>query len=396
MVIFEKIKLLLVKFFYRFTKKDKNLWVFGEWYAKKICDNSLYLANYVAENYPEIKLVWITDEGTDLSLLNPNIQVMIRKTKESKKILKKASVIIVNQCMFDVNDENANYYGGSLVLNLWHGVPWKKILMDAEKYSSKFRKLFSEISYRYLGVNNYIALSDDYRDILKRCTTVKDKNIINAGYPRNSLFYDEKIVAEKREKVVKLINETFNQNFSDVKIITYMPTFRDKDREVFSFNQIKDNENLNKILAENNAIIVEKSHFKYSENSSEGAVSDKIFNINNISAQELLAASDMLITDYSSCFFDFLILDRPIIHYLYDYEYYVNDDRGVYYQKEEVCCGDVAEKVDELINYIALNLEEHGRNRQLREIRKEKFIKYESSDSCQIICDYIFNKIGKK
>ena len=51
-----------------------------------------------------------------------------------------------------------------------------------------------------------------------------------------------------------------------------------------------------------------------------------------------MAASDILVTDYSSCFFDFLILDRPIIHFLYDYDYYKEKDRGLYYEKEGVIC----------------------------------------------------------
>ena len=53
-----------------------------------------------------------------------------------------------------------------------------------------------------------------------------------------------------------------------------------------------------------------------------------------------LAAADMLITDYSSCFFDYLITNRPIIHYLYDYDYYVKEDRGVYYDVMDVVAGD--------------------------------------------------------
>ena len=58
-------------------------------------------------------------------------------------------------------------------------------------------------------------------------------------------------------------------------------------------------------------------------------------------SQVLLSMADYLITDYSSCLFDFLVTDRPIIQFLYDYDYYLNDDRGLYYSKEEMDCGHI-------------------------------------------------------
>ena len=110
----------------------------------------------------------------------------------------------------------------------------------------------------------------------------------------------------------------------------------------------------------------------------------------------MLAAADVLITDYSSCFFDYLILDRPIIHYLYDYEYYVNSDRGVYYDLMDVVAGDTPKTIQELLTSIAENLKNPKLNHDLRNKRKGEFITYESEANSKIIYERIMEDRKKK
>ena len=396
MKIFTNLKRVVVKGLSHFYKRDKKLWIFGEWFGKRCCDNSLYLANFVVENYSDITAVWIAEKDADLSLLDKRVKVIEKNTEESIKLCKKAGVVIMNQGWTDLNDEYINYFGGAVTINLWHGVPWKKIFMDSFKFKNKFKKFVAKTLNKILEPKYYLALSDEFGEILEKSVPTKKKNVILAGYPRNSLFYKNDIVKEKKEKIIHIVNEKFNKNFKDIKIITYMPTFRDKTRETFSFNNIINNTELLEILKLNKAIVIEKAHFVNRENEIFENKKDYVFNINDISAQELLAASDMLITDYSSCFFDYLVLDRPIVHYLYDYDYYVNDDRGVYYKKEDVVCGDVAFDEKQLINVIANNLKNPLNNKELRKLRRERFLQYESENACQQICDFIFKKIRVK
>ena len=121
--------------------------------------------------------------------------------------------------------------------------------------------------------------------------------------------------------------------------------------------------------------------------------SGRIIDGNNLVTQTLLAASDVLITDYSSCFFDFLLLDRPIIHYLYDYDYYANKDRGLYYSYDEVNCGDVIFDEEHLLLSIEEALEHPDKDANLRKERRGRFQTYESEDSCKIITDEIMRRI---
>ena len=74
------------------------------------------------------------------------------------------------------------------------------------------------------------------------------------------------------------------------------------------------------------------------------------------SINDLYVVSDMLITDYSSVFFDYAILKRPIIFYMYDLEAYRDDIRGFYIDLEELP-GQIVQREEELINNIkSINL----------------------------------------
>ena len=94
-----------------------------------------------------------------------------------------------------------------------------------------------------------------------------------------------------------------------------------------------------------------------------------------------------------SCF-DYLLLDRPIVHYLYDYHYYESDDRGLYYKKEDVVCGDVAENMEQLICSLRENLQHPEKDKALREKRRRFYMEYESSQACQQIYQFILGRLN--
>lgn len=379
----------------RFCKRDKNLWVFGEWFGNRCCDNSLYFANYVAENHPEIQVVWFTKESADTSLLASGITRMIMDTEEAAAALKKAGVIVMNQGYVDLSEKIDMHCAGALTVNLWHGIPWKKIGLDTLSGASALRKLYGYYIQKSQGTDLYLATSDDLAKIFVEKFYADPKGVILAGYPRNTIFYSASSVAACREKAVSQIKKNLGIQDDSVKIITYMPTFRDKTQKVFSFEELAADARLNDILERHNAVVVQRAHFVSSQRNADAdkANAGKITSLDGITSQELLAATDLLITDYSSCFFDYLVLDRPIIHHLYDYEYYANQDRGLYYSKEEVACGDVSQTTDDLLDYLEANLAEPDRNAQLRKLRRQQHMRYEAPDSCRVIYEEICKKL---
>lgn len=385
------------KIWYSFSKRDKKTWVFGEWFGDRCCDNCLYFANYVTETFPDIHVIWIASKRADLSKLNPSIDVAIMDSPEAIRALRYAGVVFVVQALYDLTHKNICYHSGALVVNMWHGVPWKKIQIDAERnFKHRFLK---SLEIKALGAKLLLSTSLKFDTILNTSFKCKRKNILKAGYPRNALFYKTDRVKECRLKMLQHLEQHgVNVNF-DTKIITYMPTFRDKTNERFSFCNILNNETLRKILEDYNAIILEKNHYvshKRETYNCSAISSGRFMQLDDYATQDVLASSDILITDYSSCFFDYLLLDRPIIHYLYDYRYYKENDRGLYYSKEEVICGDTVDNVEALIRAIKQNLCDNSRHTNLRKKRRKEFLSYESDSACRIIYSEIAGKLKMK
>jgi CDP-glycerol glycerophosphotransferase len=382
----------------KFYRRDPNLWVFGEWFGKRSCDNSLYLANYVSMHHTDIKVAWIYKNGTDLSLLDPKIERFEMDSPIAISCLKRAGAVIMNQGFSDFSENHKFYFGSTLTLNLWHGVPWKKIFKAAQGSKSSLLSRLHEAMLGYASKPKlFLANSTEFQRILIESNDLTSLQIILAGYPRNSLFYSEQQIHSARQKIIAMIHNHGLSLSAQTKIVTYMPTFRDKTSEIFSFDQLSTNKKFIDILEKENAIVVQKGHFITNERGGMVSQNDnlRIIKLNDVSAQELLAATDLLVTDYSSCFFDFLLLDRPIIHYLYDYDYYLNNDRGLYYQKEDVVCGDCAMDINELIDSIGNNLKNPNKNSELRQQRIQQYMDCEAPDSCKMIIDAIKEKLKR-
>lgn len=393
-IIFRNISWLYSKVKSRFYKRDKDLWVFGEWFGNRCCDNSLYLANHVAQNHPQIKVVWIAKKNADLCMLHPGIRTMEMDTPEAQEVLHRAGVVVMNQGLCDFASEVNYDCDGALTVNLWHGVPWKQIGTDVLHATSTPKKLYGYYLQWLQRSDVYLATSDDFQNIFRKKYFAKKNGVILSGYPRNSIFYSPETVAACRERAVQKLCVANPELDGNVKIITYMPTFRDNTQEVFSFGQLAENARLREMLEKHNAVIVQRAHFVTSQRGGDraGERYERITSLDGITSQELLAASDMLITDYSSCFFDFLMLDRPILHHLYDYEYYANQDRGLYYKKEEVACGDVSQTVEELLDNMQSNLSRSEKETALRKNRREIFMTYECADCCEKIYEEILRR----
>lgn len=386
---------IFYKLYYRNKKRNQNLWVFGEWFGDKCCDNALFFANFLAKKHPHVKLVWISKKETDLSRLDISVHRMVMDSEEAISTLKKAGVVFYVQGFMDVTATNRLYYSGALVVNLWHGVPWKKIGTDICKDSRAVYGM--EFYNRLYGADWYLASSKEFARILVTAYRLEDDCIVKTGYPRNSLFYSPDHVRQCRERLAEFLSSNCDVSVNvHTRFILYMPTFRDTTNEAFTFRNVSGIEDF---LASENVVLLQKSHYVTSKKvlNLEHRKGNRIFDINNnLISQELLAASDVLITDYSSCFFDFLLLDRPIIHFLYDYRYYCSVDRGLYYKKEEVACGNVVENTEDLVSALKENLDNPKKYSILRKERCKKFIGFESQNSCEHIYNKVYSYIATK
>lgn len=184
-----------------------------------------------------------------------------------------------------------------------------------------------------------------------------------------------------------------SQIIKKTKNILYAPTFRDIDRNTI-LNAKFDLQRLNNFLKKFSAIFLIKFHpiIKLEKNLQK--YSNIFFVSPNTDIYPLLKYVDILVTDYSSIYFDFLLLDKPIIFFPYDFEKYISKDRELYFNYNDFTPGMKANNFKELLKKIELTLT--NKNDEYKEFRKRiknLVFKYEDGNSSERLLKKLTTKI---
>lgn len=389
-----------------FIKRREKYIAFGAWEGRLYLDNSKYLLEYIRSiNDGSYKLFWVGQECVKESL--PSDVVFIKKNSFASIIpLLKCKYIFFSQ--FHNGDiAGFNVFQNAVTVFLDHGIGVKKWAMDAIGYdgslemenASLIMRIYGRFIGKYLKYTYIVSSSDYHRNTyFTSCKHVgaNEKSVLKTGTPRNDILINttEEKKLEFKEKYAQYIN--FHGNS---KVIMYLPTFRRGVHKVESliFRSEDELSRLNSILEKHDAVLIEKNHYaanKFAENSGGVSKYERLIRLNQaVDLQEMLLFTDVQISDFSGAFIDYLHLDRPIIHYLYDYDYYKNEDSGLYLEKEDFACGDVACNFDELCISIEKTLSGIDDKSNLRERGKKLFVEYEDGRACEkIFSNIIKNK----
>ncbi|AEX85449.1 glycosyl/glycerophosphate transferase, teichoic acid biosynthesis [Marinitoga piezophila KA3] len=306
---------------------------------------------------------------------------------KKKEILKSKMIITTHGPIFKNNN--------IINLELWHGFPLKAMgLMDNnEKNKIKVKKIFSNTDY-------IISYSNMYSMLMSACTGIPKEKFFITGMPRNDFLF----LSSGKNNISKFYNVL------DKKIIFFMPTFR------FGFNRVEGKKNFNNIfgfehfdyevffefLKQNNILFIAKLH-PNEENKINININNENFKLlrdrdlekNNMDLYELINGVDLLITDYSSIYFDYLLLNKPIIFTPVDLEEY-KKTRGLLLDPYDYWTpGEKALTQKELQKYIlkAFNNDEYSEKRN--EI-KNIIHYYQDEKSSQRVWNLIDELIGRK
>lgn len=237
----------------------------------------------------------------------------------------------------------------NIYINTWHGFPIKKIGYDINRPSCSYalRQMINIISVDY-----FLSRGAFETELLSRAFRVnKNKNkFLNIGSPSTDLIYKSQTRIDMFKKL----------DAKNKKIILYAPTFRQKKTSITAYSSLNF-ERLTDTLIEKDYIILIKMH-PLVQNKIE-IPSDSIFidvsfceDIN-----ELFGVSHMLITDYSSLCFDYLIAEKPIIFYIPDWDLYCKERGGMYLSKNElpgIVCENEDSLIDAILNEYTLTIKE--------------------------------------
>lgn len=304
-------------------------------------NNNSYLVNYF--DYNNIKSFHTIDNKITLIVNNTSgsntgaLYKYIKKNKYDIDIVK-----------IDENHKNQNYYydlytskiiirthegpylENKINIQLWHGFPLKGL-----SYMSKNENQDKEFNHKeWLKIDCITSYSQLYNDLIGSCYGVDIKSFFITGMPRNDMLF----CSDGKSNLSKLLK----RNIEKEKVIFYMPTFResfygekngDKKGYIFNFDDFN-MEEFNKFCINENILFVTKMHpMEYKDIYFQSGKFSNLFFIEEeysnygLDFYEILNSCDLLITDYSSIYFDYLLLDRPIMFSIYDIEYY-RENRG--------------------------------------------------------------------
>ena len=330
------IKKIICLYISMLFKKDENLFVFGSWFGDKFADNAKYLYLYFLKN--KMNAVWIT-KNPDVykQLVNENMPVAMAYSKEGRNYCRRAKYIFV--CT-GKNDLNENWIGGSICIDLQHGVPLKKVMYDDEVNKilfTKSNKIHAIITKIPLGKYYAVSSSETLTNIFMSALRVRKDQILQFGLPRNDGFFDGSLSKKK---------------YSDIpysKLIAYMPTHRNTGKTKIDIESLFDLEKLNQFCVEKDILFVIKKHFYHNAEVTDVSDFSNIIDLTGqqVDTQELLYNTDILISDYSGVFIDYILLDRPILFYAYDYDHYLANDRNLYFKYEDTAPGFIVSNFDE-------------------------------------------------
>ena len=182
---------------------------------------------------------------------------------------------------------------------------------------------------------------------------LKYQDIWVTGLPRNDF-----ILREENKLPSDFITELekISDVIGDKKFILYAPTFRNAQEDGYYYFSDKQKELLNKFLEDNSILLGIREHMADKANSytkrlqGENVVDVGSKNFKNI--ELLYRKADLLITDYSSCFIDFMLTKKPMVSFAYDYDKYINEERGLFYDIEFAFAGKVCKDFDSLYQEI--------------------------------------------
>ncbi|WP_367371031.1 CDP-glycerol glycerophosphotransferase family protein [Pediococcus parvulus] len=368
---FAKVIRPIMFFFSGFFKKDPKMIVLGAWWGDKLADNSFYyLKDLLTKDYSKTyKFVWIGKSNLKKqveSSFSGRVKFCKINSLKSLVFIAKAKYGFVSNGTADLGRFVPNK--DMIIIQLWHGFPFKRIGADMRGASNEGNKAFEFYSF-YLSTSEVMTtrLLSAFRNY-----GIDRKKIIETGQPRNLALYEN---SELRKKL----------NIADNKrIVTYLPTFRDNSDKTFEFANM--DKNLLLMLEKNNIVVLEKPHHhKYKKMANEQNTSVIIHVDDKVDTQKLLKITDILITDFSSVYADYLYLDRPIVHFLFDGLDYLNNDRGLYEQNfDEEFAGPIVFNIEKVIQLI-INKNELEKYSYKRETLKNRINQYSVKDSTNII-----------
>lgn len=331
-------------------RRNRKKWLFGN--SNGFTDNSKYLYLHTVKR-GDVRGYWITRDRN-----------LIRWMREHNlPVFHRYSIRGLYHCLtsylyiYTTSPNAVNFFtsGGSRLVNLWHGVGCKNHIIPNDTITGN-RDLLSKIFMPYVSKrpNYLLEPSPAQKEYFKQWFRVDDNQLLDDIYPRCAFLRQNRsdilkhIRSYEPEQTATLIEEWRRYD----RIYLYMPTFRANLSSSFLDMAFPDMSRLNEILQKVNSILVIKQHPLVKQVYSGKPYENIHFLETKYDIYPLLPFTDVLITDYSSIYSDYVLMDgKGVILYPFDLEEYKKNDASLMDWREN-CPGIYASTFAELLELI--------------------------------------------
>lgn len=366
---------------FRLLPIDKNLIVFESYYGKGFEDSPSVIASEIASrNVSNVKLIWLVRDEDAIKTLPTYVMPVKRFTIRELFYLSRASVWVDNcRKSKGIKKRKGQYY-----IQTWHaGISGKKVEKDV---ISTLSPGYVQNAIHDSQIADIFLSGSRWTSELYRRAFWYDGEIMEEGLPRNDIFFNPK------EEICKKVRDFYNLDDS-TRIAIYAPTFRQNgDTSCYNMDYTKALEILSKcwggkwvlLIRLHPSISTQQTKISYTETILNGSIYPDM--------NELLITSDLLLSDYSSCMFDAMLINKHVIRYASDVVSY-NEERGSYFDEDELPFP-LAQSNEELFSAI----ENYDREREIE--RQNDFLSrvgsVERGVAAKAISDRILDHIRRR
>ncbi len=322
--------ILFLPFWYaeKLICRKANRWVFGAWGGACYADNTRAFFEYINDKHPEVQTLWITKcKELYETLQQKGVRVVMANSCQGIWWMLTAKYAFVSGSPTDLTPRLLN---NAKIMQLWHGMPLK-IIEDTQRaferrhISSwkKIKTLFRRIvlPYEFLSYRMTLSTSQTFTKIMSDAFSLPMEDVWEIGLTRNDYLF-----SNKTEKLITEVNAKYNTP----RKYFYMPTWRDTcftNNESFNpFALDFDLTKMEEALEKANAIFFYKGHF-IGTDEADAIVTKRLITISDKDYDELytfIKDIDVLVTDYSSVYFDFLATGKPMILFPFDEKEFIH------------------------------------------------------------------------
>lgn len=297
-----------------FIKKDKNMILFTSFSGRQFSDSPKVIYDKIRKDNQlhDLKLIWAFDKNAISHWKGQPDNVVRIDSLKYFILLIKSSIWITNSNI----DRMLNFKPKkTLYINTWHGVPIKTLGEYEPNLNPTIKKWYRETKVSYLtfcGEYDEDKLSELFKNAQKS---------LKVGLPRN-----EELMNSLSDSRIQEIKEEIGVPL-DKTILLYVPTFREYDVHPSKYFEWIS-------LLNENYFVLYRGHY-FTDSMEYLKDYDNIMDLSNYqNINNLYRVADILISDYSSAFFDYSLLEKPMIAYLFDHKQY-KKNRGLYFELSE-------------------------------------------------------------